>query len=100
MHIAEQREIEGTALGMRGGLIKVAHAHQQTATAHAELKDQAETMVALDVVDDLHDGTVVRRQVVEHQRMRGLDDGKPLPVGMALGGKAVEKRMAGVGEDA
>ena len=69
------------------------HADEQTATTNAELEDEAQLVVTLDVVDDLYYRTVLGRGVVEYERMGILHDGEPLPGGVFLGGELAEYGM-------
>ena len=57
-------------------------------------------MVALYVVDDLHNGAVGRGGIVEHEGAALAHHRKPLPVGVLLGGEGIEERMFRTGEDA
>ena len=74
-------------------LMEGTHADEQTATTNAELEDEAEFVVTLDVVDNLYYRTVLGRGVVEYERMGILQDGEPLPRGVFLGGELAEYGM-------
>ena len=80
-------------------MIKISHTDKQFTITHLELEDKSELMVSLDVVDHLYDGAIVAARIVEHERVAGLDDGEPLPVGVHLCGEAVEDGMLWVAED-
>ena len=81
-------------------MVEVCHTDEQFAIAHLELKDESEFMVALDIVNHLHDRPIVLACVVEHHRMAGLDDGEPLPVSVHIGGETLEDGMIRIGKDA
>ena len=80
-------------------MVEVCHTDEQFAIAHLELKDESELMVALDIVNHLHDGPIVLACVVEHHGMARLNDGEPLPVGVHLCGEATEYGMLRITED-
>ena len=65
LHIAQQTMIELAPLGIFAGALQVAHADQQAAASDGKLEDQAQAVVALDVVNHLYDGPVLARQIVE-----------------------------------
>ena len=58
-HKAVSIYVELPRLGVLCELVERRHAYEQLAFVDGELEDEAELMVALDVVDDLHDRTVV-----------------------------------------
>ena len=80
-------------------MIEIGHADEQFAVAHLELKDEAEFVVALDIVDHLHNGAIILTCIVEHHGMACLNDGEPLPVGMHLCGETTEDGMLWITED-
>ena len=57
-------------------------------------------MVALDVIDNLYDRTIILARIVEHHRMAVLYDGEPLPVGVHLRGETPKDRMLRICQDA
>ena len=98
-HITQYTLIESSALRIFGSLLQVAHADEELACAHLPLHHKTEFVAALDIVDDLHDRLVILRKVVQHQRMRVLDNREPLPVGVHLGREITEDRMLWIGKD-
>ena len=80
-------------------MIEIGHTDEQFAVAHLKLEDEAELVVALDIVDHLHNGPIVLTCIVEHHGMACLNDGEPLPVGMHLCGETTEDRMLWIPED-
>ena len=100
LHILEHADIELFSLCILRGALQIAHHHQQAALAHAELEDEAQLVVALYVVDDLHNGAVGRGGIVEHEGAALAHHREPLPVGVLLGGEGIEERMFRTGEDA
>ena len=89
-HIFEHAAIEGASLRIRGRTLEIGHTYQQFPIANGKLKDETKLMVTLNIVNHLNDGAIILASIVEHERMAGLDDGEPLPVGMHLRGEALE----------
>ena len=57
-------------------------------------------MIPLDIIYHLNNRAIILGEIVEHQRMRFLDDREPLPVGVHLRWEALEYRMLWVRQNA
>lgn len=57
-------------------------------------------MIPLDIIYHLNYRAIILGEIVEHQRMRLLDDREPLPVGVHLRWETLEYRMLWVRQNA
>ena len=78
----------------------VEHAHEEAALPYAGLHDGTQLVVAHGVVDDLQDGAVGERRVVDAGGIGMCGELPPLPVGVRSGGEMGKERMLGVAHEA
>ena len=99
MHITENAGIELADFRILLQLLEGTHANEKASLTYAELKKQTKFVVALDVVNDLHDGAIGRRRVVKDERTGILHNGEPLPGRVFFCGECLEYRMFRIGEN-
>ena len=97
-HVLQHAAVKLARLGVLRELIERRHTDEQFTLVDSELKDEPELMVALNIVDDLDDGTVLCGSIVEHERTRGFDHGEPLPRCVHVGGEVAEQWVLRVTE--
>ena len=84
VHVLPHALDELSHLGFRLVSNQIRHANEQFATLNLELHHESQFVVALNVVDDLQEGTLGLVETVENQWVALLHDGEPLPIGIGF----------------
>ena len=95
-HIIQHAAIQLTHFRLVIRRLKIRHAHQQFPFPYRQFEYQPQLMVPLDIVDNLYDGTVAFRKIVQNQGITLLHNREPLPIRMEIRRKGTEQRMARV----
>ena len=100
VHVLPHALDELSHLGFRLVGNQIRHANEQFATLNLELHHESQFVVALYVVDDLQEGTLILVETIENQWVALLHDGEPLPIGIGFRWEIAEERMTWVDKNA
>ena len=89
-HIIQHAAIQLTHFRLVIHRLKIRHAHQQFPFPYRQFEYQPQLMVPLDIVDNLYDGTVALRKMIQNQGITLLHNREPLPIRMKIRRKGTE----------